>query len=106
MAEEPKNRRRAGRTPWLRIARAVPLSFDVRKIVLGTVALILIQAGWSALGLLTTGDAPNFLDFDGRSADRAAYGNALGPMFTAALWRVAEPARVLIGPMLQLFSID
>ncbi|APW59451.1 hypothetical protein [Paludisphaera borealis] len=109
MAEEPKNRRRAGRTPWLKIARAVPLAFDVRKIVLGTIALILIQAGWSALDVLLPATAtvtPDILDFNGRFSEPAPPGIASGPVFRSALWRITEPARVLIGPMIDLFAID
>lgn len=109
MAEEPKNRRRPSRTPWLTIARAVPLSFDVRKIVLGTVALILIQAGWAALDRpapAPTSAASMFLDLDGRSGYPPILRGAVGPSLVAALARIAEPVRVLVGPLLQIVSFD
>jgi hypothetical protein len=109
MAEEPKHRRRKRPTPWSKIARAVPLAFDVRKIVLGAVALILVQAGWSALDSLlpsTAKVAPDLLDFDRRLGVPSPDGIALAPVFHSALWRITEPSRVLLGPMLDLFTID
>lgn len=109
MAEEPKNRRRAERTPWLKLARAVPLSFDVRKIVLGTVALILVQVGALMLDRVAPGPqmvSPNLIDLDGGLGVGAAFGRAPGPTFTAALGRVAEPPRILIGSLMYLFSIN
>lgn len=109
MAEEPKIRRRPGRTPWLRIAHAVPLSFDVRKIVMGTVALILIQSGALVLHRLAPGAekaTPNLLDIDGDFGVGRVFGRPLGETFTAALGRVAEPPRVLIRPLQHVFSIN
>jgi hypothetical protein len=107
MAEEPKNPRRAGRTPWLKITRAVSMAFDVRKLVLGAVALILVQAGWSTLDRMMPESAtvtPDILDLDGRQIYPAPNGALFGPVFRSALWRITEPARVLIGPMLDMVS--
>src|SRR5690242_4409665 len=35
--------------PWLRLFRAPGVSFDFRKVILGAVGLVLLNAGWSLL---------------------------------------------------------
>jgi hypothetical protein len=104
MAEEPKIRSRASRAPWFAVTRALPLSFDVRKIALGTVALIAIQAVWAALLEIAPGSAA-FSEPGGLGAP-VVLGNSLGSMIQSALWGAAEPHLELIGPMVGLFSID
>jgi hypothetical protein len=108
MTEEPKKRRRARPLPWSRIARALTLAFDARKIALGCAAMIVIQAGAVALNRFAPSEssvAPDVLGLD-RIGPASLSGVQLEPMFRHALWEVAEPARLLIGPMLRLFAID
>ncbi len=106
MAEEPKNRRRTGRTPWLKIARAVPLSFDARKVVLGAVALILIQAGSLVLDRIAPGafwGEPSLLDVEERPGAAVIPG---APRFNLAVGQVAEPVHVFTGPLLRLLPFN
>jgi len=108
MPEAPKKRRRARPLPWPKIARALSLACDARKIVLGCVALILMQVGTTALNRIAPSSAsvaPDVLDL-GRIGPASLDEVALVPMIREALWEVAEPARLLIGPMTRLFAID
>jgi hypothetical protein len=114
MVTEPANpevftTQRAGPS-WLRLLRAVRLAFDLRKLVLAALGLILLQAGWYVLDRLFPGSptltsglldsAPGPKAVTGVSLDRTAW----EPVRSAG-WRLTEPARMFATPLISLFGL-
>ncbi|AMV38513.1 hypothetical protein [Planctomyces sp. SH-PL62] len=112
MAEEPKHPNDPDRVhlrDWLGLARAVPAAFDVRKLLLAAVGLLVLEAGWSAIGRLAPDphlDSPRVLGF------ASLYGELFEPpgAFVEALrrpaWNLTRPVRLLVEPLSAIFAID
>lgn len=113
MSEEPKIPPRPGRVglnDWLRLARAVPSAFDVRKLVLAVAALVLVKVGWSAVESISP---PSRMGPPSRSLEfHSLYGFPFrSPAdFAEAIrrpaWNLTAPVRVLVGPLMEAFAID
>lgn len=112
MSEQPKTPPRpdrVGLNDWFRLARAVPAAFDVRKLVLAAVGLLLVQIGWSAIESI----APRPPSEPTRVLEtRSLYGTPFRSAadFAEAIRRpssgLTAPARALIDPMTGAFAID
>jgi hypothetical protein len=105
MAGEPNPRGPidAGRLfPWLRLIPAVTASIDPKRLILAALGLILLQFGWVGIDRLfpqTEAIAPVSI------TERLPTGRAdLLADLHQAPWRLTEPARVLVGPFLGVFS--
>src|SRR5258708_36377927 len=91
--------------PWLRLFRAVGISFDRKKLFLAALGLLLLHGGWYILGLAfphsllrVAGEVRPLAPLGG--PPRAAYG--LEP--ENVVRDLAEPVNVVIGPFLDVFS--
>ncbi len=113
MSEQPKippRRDRVGLNDWLRLTRAVPSAFDVRKLVLAAVGIVVAQLGWSAIESIAPpsrpGPPPRVLEF------HSLYGSPFRSVtdFAEAIrrpaWNLTAPARALIGPLTEVFAVD
>lgn len=113
MSEEPEippRRDRVGLNDWLRLARAVPSAFDVRKLILAAAALVLLQVGWSAIESISP---PSRLAAPSRVLEfHSLYGSPFrSPTdFSEAIrrpaWNLTAPVRALVGPLIEVFAID
>ena len=104
MVEEEISANRAippRRWPGLRIAAAVRMAFDARKVIIAAAGLLLLQLGWSLLDLA-------FLDSASATPDVLPRGRVVDPADTLS-WsaatidrlthRLFEPARILTTPL-------
>ena len=98
----------SGRRVWNRIylafgvGRAVRETFDFKKLAIAALGLALLQAGWSLLDRLvpsSIGITPSLfnLPFSAMTPPPAGFGPA--DYLRHALFRLSEPARVLIAPL-------
>ena len=93
---------------WARIAGGVGVATDVRKLILAALGLVLLGAGWGALGLLFRGGAvygpptrPVLpVDLRAPTPTRDSAGLLLGQVAR----QVAEPAGALMRPFADLFA--
>ena len=108
MAEEPKNpaaRVRNQGGDWLRPIRAVSISFDVRKVALAAVGLLIVQAGWFSLDQMSPRPTAGSSVFaNPPSLERGFAVGSPGLLLGAAAVRVAQPAFVLIASLWELDS--
>jgi hypothetical protein len=90
------------RAPWLRLVQAVAQAFDLKRLVLAAVGLVLLQAGWDSLGRVfsdSPGATPGVLRLGGNPPDFSV------DMVRSAAWRLLEPARVLAEPLRSFFAL-
>ncbi|OJW20843.1 MAG: hypothetical protein BGO49_28945 [Planctomycetales bacterium 71-10] len=113
MSEEPKTPPRPDRIglqDWLRLARAVPSAFDVRKLVLAAAALVLVQAGWSAVESISPpsrmGPTPRALEFHSLYGFPFRSTADFAEAIRRPAWNLTAPIRVLVGPLMEAFAID
>jgi hypothetical protein len=93
--------------PALRILGAIRMAFDLRKLVVAVIGLAALRAGWLTLALLSPPSAeavPALLETTGpASLERVAVPwtqNGAGEL----QFRLSEPVRILIKPLLALFD--
>jgi hypothetical protein len=92
--------------PGLRLAAAIRLAFDLRKLVIAAMGLALLQLGWSLIDRLFPGSAIV------TPAIGAAVGSSSGEAGTKGTWetalalhhRLTEPARALATPLFALLD--
>jgi hypothetical protein len=95
---------------WLRLVRAARSAFEIRKVVLAAVGLILLQAGWGMLDRLFPGSsavAPELHALPVSAGAGAPEGMDLTSWNSvrSAGWRLTEPARVFATPLISLFAV-
>jgi len=114
MAEEPNHPQDPDRVlprHWLGLARAVPSAFDARKLAVAALGLLLLQAGWWAVGRLAPAHAPvrpgpGVLDFASLYGSPFASPADLVESLRRPAWNLTAPWRVLVEPLRQVFAID
>ena len=90
----------------LRLIQAIGLAFDLRKLVIAALGLLLLRAGWSGLDWLFSGSAsvtPNTFDSSGPA------GRLVLPTTRDGTWEqlgivhswISEPIRCLIDPVIR-----
>src|SRR5262249_13198871 len=89
--------------PGLRMLAAVRMAFDIRKLVIATAGLLLLQLGWSFLNLTFPDSAevtPDVLSrgSSGRTADDFAWSTE------TLIERLSEPVRILTTPLFALLE--
>ena len=91
---------------WLRVARALPSAWDVRKILIAAVGLIVLSLGAAALDRLVPGAAPlpTLGDWGGRLGLPLRTSSDVSDAAVGAAWTLTEPARLLVEPLIGLFS--
>jgi hypothetical protein len=100
-----------GGPSWVRLLRPIRLAFDLRKLVLAALGLILLQAGWDLLDVLFPGSsAVTPARFDPARNPTSRSGELLDAStiwehVRSAVWRITEPARMLASPLTSLFSL-
>ncbi len=95
-------------TGWLRLLRVGRAAFDISKVVLAAVGLIVLQTGWALLDRLFRGSAavtPALQVLPGTtSAYKTINVYILSLDFVRSLgWRLIEPVEVFATPLLSLF---
>src|SRR4051794_37663755 len=95
-----------GPAPWARIVRAAGLANDPKKLVLAALGLILLNAGWQGLDRVFPGSAaitpPVWRPLEtAYPATRERFAEEVA----SAPWRVTEPARLVVGPFLEVFAV-
>lgn len=113
MFEEPKRPPSPGRVgpgDWTRLARAVPSAFDVRKLVLAAVALLLVRAGWSTIESISppsrAGSPTRALDFASLYGFPFRSTADFAEAIRRPAWNLTSPVRVLVDPLMETFAID
>jgi hypothetical protein len=96
---------------WQRLPRAVVLSLDLRKLVVAAFGLLLLQGGWRLLDAAFSGPPDLALDLPALAAAPATTvipGDlpGAGALIRSAGWRLTEPWRLLIVPLLRLMSVE
>jgi len=85
------------------LVRAVGIASDPKKLILATIGLIAMMAGWSALDRASGSPPLDFAKVEPPATIEAL--DTLGPGSFAAFARlVSEPARVVVVPFADLFS--
>jgi hypothetical protein len=115
--------------PWIRLFRAVRIAFDLKKLLLSALGLVLLHVGWEGLGRLFPGvgaispladparvAAAGLSPYDARSRPIAPAPllppglafppdrSSVGADVRSAPWRTTEPVRYLVGPFLAVFD--
>jgi hypothetical protein len=95
---------------WIRLLRAIRLAFDLKKLVLAALGLIVLQAGWELLDRLFPGSSavtPDVFDVARNPGTVAGVilDSIVWELIPSAAWRVTEPARMLASPLSSLFSL-
>ncbi|WP_240906975.1 hypothetical protein [Paludisphaera rhizosphaerae] len=95
-----------GLRDWLRLARAVPSAWDLRKILISAVGLIALGLGASALDRLAPGAAPLPIwgDWGGHIGVPLRGPSDLSDVALRAAMMMAEPVHLLVGPLVHLFA--
>jgi hypothetical protein len=90
--------------PALRLAAAIRLAFDLRKLVIAALGIALLQLGWSLLDVLFSGSASVTPRFGSAAGDAPFEADTNLPWQTVALLhqRLTEPARALATPLFAL----
>ena len=94
------------RWPGFRIAAAVRMAFDARKLIIAAAGLLLLQLGWSLLDLAFLGSigvTPNVLPL-GRVVDPADTLSWSAATVDRLTYRLFEPARILTTPLFALLN--
>jgi hypothetical protein len=96
---------------WVRLLHGVHSSFDLRKLVLASIGLLLLQGGWSFLDLLFPGFPASTLDLGRLAVGPPAsaivdLGAGVDEWVRSAGWRLSEPWRALIVPLRSLLSLE
>src|SRR4051794_37620664 len=96
--------------PWLRLLHAARQAFDLHRLVLAALGLVLLQAGWDILGRLFPGSPgampevfPQVGNFPAVTVD--SLGSHARELIAGAAWRLLEPARVLAEPIRAFFEL-
>jgi hypothetical protein len=90
------------RAPWLRLVQAVAQAFDLRKLVLAALGLVLLRAGWVLLETVFSGSPGATLNAFRIAGDPPDFSV---DMLRSAAWRLHEPARVLAEPLRSFFAL-
>jgi hypothetical protein len=91
----------------IRLAAAIRLAFDPRKLTIAALGLLLLQLGWATLDLLMPASAGVTVNLIGPSRLTAKPGegwNGIGEHTKSQTLRLSEPLRVLAGPLWVLFD--
>src|SRR5271157_4287898 len=96
---------------WLRLLRAARAAFDISKVVLAAVGLILLQTGWGALDRLfpessAVTPALHALPGGASAGTPANLDPTSWEFVRSAGWRLTEPARILATPLISLFALS
>jgi len=96
---------------WPRMLRAARAAFDISKVVLAAVGLILLQTGWGALDRLfpessAVAPALHALPGGARAGAPASVYPTSWESVRSAGWRLTEPARILATPLISLFALS
>ena len=91
------------------ILRAVQSSFDLRKAIVAAVGLLILHAGWDLFELAVPGMRGISPHLPGSSISLVATAveaeeHAEWRRLRTTTWRVTEPVRLLIGPLISLFE--
>jgi hypothetical protein len=86
-------------------------SFDLRKLLLAALGLLLLQGGWVLLGLLFPDSHDVRLEVEKPASAPPAQAivdldSGVVEWIRSAGWRLSEPWRVVIAPLGSLFSLD
>lgn len=103
----PSRPDRVGLRDWLRLARAVPSAWDLPKILVAAVGLIVLQVGWSAVDRAAPGaDSSRVLEFSSFYGFPFRSPADFAEAVRRPAWNLAKPVRLLVEPMTSLFAID
>jgi hypothetical protein len=96
-------------TYFMRLLRVVRTSFDLRKVVVAALGLLIFHAGWDLFELAVPAVRGIPPHLPGRtSAAAVAVGeieeHADWSRIRIAAWRLTEPVRILVSPMVSLFQ--
>ena len=95
---------------WLRLLRAVRAAFDISKVVLAALGLILLQTGWGVLDrLFPESPAVGQIPCPARRCITRARGeldSSSWEFVRSTGWRLTEPARILATPLIALFALN
>jgi hypothetical protein len=93
--------------PALRLVGAIRLAFDFRKLVIAVIGLAALQLGWLTLVRLSPGSMlgmPLPLEATGPASFEQVANPGTAKGASALLFRLSEPVRLLIMPLLALFD--
>src|SRR3954464_1830936 len=96
--------------PWLRLPHAAGQAFDLRRLVLAALGLVLLQAGWDILGRVFTGSpgaTPEVFQLTGKPPGVSVemLQSRAWDVAVSAGWRLLEPAQALAAPLRSLFVL-
>jgi hypothetical protein len=94
---------------WFRLLRAGRAAFDMGKVVVAALGLVLLQTGWAALDRLFPESSAVVPEIDAFPAGAASLLPAFLGRFSvdflrSAGWRLTEPARIFLTPLASLFA--
>jgi hypothetical protein len=96
---------------WFRLLRAARAAFDISKIVLAALGLVLLQSGWAALDRVfpessAVAPARQALTYEANAGAPTILDSSSWEFLRSAGWRLTEPARMLATPLTSLFVLS
>jgi hypothetical protein len=91
--------------PWLRVFRAIRIATDTKKLILSTLGLVLLDAGWSVIDRFVPDAEETTPSIRWKPlATIALRPESIGSAVSSAFALVADPPRTLAAPLVALFD--